>query len=144
MIYEEKPKNFNDSMQVCAVYGWYEDKILLLKRSSDKKIAPGKWSVVAGKVDVNENLQNAALREFYEETNLNLIKDNLEYLKPIYVKWPGFDFVFHLFKYEFDSLPEDIKLNSENQDYKWVDFDSVDDYDLIDDEKDCMNIVFGK
>lgn len=47
------------------------NKVLLCKRNSDSTL-PGQWSCPAGSVEKNEDIINGALREFYEETNLNI------------------------------------------------------------------------
>jgi len=141
MIFLEKPKNFNESVKVCAIYAFYENKLLLLKRSKNKQMQPGKWGVVAGKINPEEEMKNTALREFFEETGINLEIQKLKFIKEVYIKWEGFEFVFNIFKYKFDKLINNIKLNSENEDYKWVDLDSIKEYDLIKDELECLELI---
>lgn len=46
-------------------------KCLLCKRNTNGSL-PGEWSVPAGKIEKGENILNAALREFYEETDIEL------------------------------------------------------------------------
>ena len=46
-------------------------KCLLCKRNTTGSL-PGEWSVPAGKIEKGENVLNAALREFYEETDIEL------------------------------------------------------------------------
>jgi 8-oxo-dGTP diphosphatase len=48
------------------------DKILTLKRASNKKIFPNKWSGFGGKVEPGEDLIESARREFLEETGLTV------------------------------------------------------------------------
>lgn len=48
-----------------------EDEILLCKRSPDKSM-PNVWSIPSGKIESGENPGQAAIREFYEETNIEL------------------------------------------------------------------------
>jgi len=50
------------------------NKILLCKRSPDKSL-PNVWSIPSGKIEENENPGNAAIREYYEETNIKLPKE---------------------------------------------------------------------
>lgn len=51
------------------------DKVLLCKRSPDKNSFPNVWSLPAGKVENGESTKDAAKREFFEETNIDV--DNL-------------------------------------------------------------------
>ncbi len=48
-----------------------EDEILLCKRSPDKSM-PNVWSIPSGKIESGENPGQAAIREFYEVTNIEL------------------------------------------------------------------------
>lgn len=50
---------------------FYEDSILLLRRSLDQKFMPGAWSLPAGKIQPREeSLEHAALRELDEEAGI--------------------------------------------------------------------------
>jgi len=52
-------------------------EVLLQKRSSLKKYAPNKYSVCAGHIDSNEEIEVAALRELFEEVGLKVEKEEL-------------------------------------------------------------------
>lgn len=54
------------------------DKYLVLRRSEQKKYAPGVVHPVGGKVQIGENPFTAALREVYEETGLRVNNIKLE------------------------------------------------------------------
>ena len=45
-------------------------KVLLCKRSYHHKTLKGVWSIPAGSIEVGEKPREAAIREFYEETNI--------------------------------------------------------------------------
>ena len=56
-------------------------RLLIQKRSSNKKDEPNKWDLsAAGHIDINETPEQAAIRELYEETG---IKIEIEELKLI-------------------------------------------------------------
>jgi 8-oxo-dGTP pyrophosphatase MutT (NUDIX family) len=55
------------------------DKCLLCKRNAEGSF-PGMWSLPAGKIEKNENSKDAAVREFKEETNIDLERKNLEFV----------------------------------------------------------------
>jgi ADP-ribose pyrophosphatase YjhB (NUDIX family) len=47
------------------------NRFLICKRN-DVELGQGEWSIPAGKVEDNENLENSAKREFFEETASNI------------------------------------------------------------------------
>lgn len=67
-----------------AVHIWLLDEkgnLLIQQRSSTKDINPGKWTCsCAGHVDPNENSIEAAIRELKEELNIEISKEQLEYI----------------------------------------------------------------
>lgn len=56
----------------------HEDEILFCKRAPEKSLG-GVWSIPSGKIEKGENPGQAAIREFYEETNIEL-NTNLEFV----------------------------------------------------------------
>ena len=46
------------------------NKVLLCKRSAHHKTLKGVWSIPAGSIEEGEKPKEAAIREFYEETNI--------------------------------------------------------------------------
>ena len=119
MIYEEKPEDFSSRFDVVSCFVEHAGEILLLHRQ-DSKPQGNTWGVPAGKVDNGESILETMLRELKEETGLVLAPDKLEYFGNIYVKYPDFDFVYHMFSTSFDARP-DIRINSaEHKAYAWM------------------------
>lgn len=56
----------------------HEDEILFCKRSPDKSLG-GVWSIPSGKIENGENPGQAAIREFHEETDIEL-DTNLQFV----------------------------------------------------------------
>lgn len=56
-----------------------DNKILLCKRNQEGSF-PNMWSIPAGKVEENEETIDGAIREFFEETNLEVSKDSLKFV----------------------------------------------------------------
>ncbi len=54
-----------------------DGKVLLQKRSANKRFSPNKWGLCAGHVEANESLENAALREIKEEVGLDITSKKL-------------------------------------------------------------------
>jgi 8-oxo-dGTP diphosphatase len=61
------------NLVICAnVFVIKGDKVLLLRRSLEKKFLPGYVQPIGGKVELNEDSLTAARRELLEETNLEV------------------------------------------------------------------------
>lgn len=58
---------------VAAVIRDSAGKILLCKRTLDKKVAPGAWHMPGGKVETGETEEQALRRELREELDLELV-----------------------------------------------------------------------
>lgn len=68
-------KKFKKSAGIILRHG---DEILLCKRSPDKSF-PNLWSIPSGHIEDGESPGYAAIREFYEETDIELDK-NIEFV----------------------------------------------------------------
>lgn len=60
----------------------YEDKCLLCKRS-EKYTHPNQWFIPAGQIELGENPRECAIRELYEETNLQFTEEDLHFVGTI-------------------------------------------------------------
>lgn len=144
-IYLEKPENFNPK---CAVVGCcflhYQDKILLLHRQ-DFKPEGNRWGIPGGKLNPNEPLISAIIREVFEETGFRLDEEKIHYIGKLYIKVPNFDFEYHMVRYQEPiKNPGDVKINfKEHKGYTWVTPEDAVRMDLITDEDTCFEIIFG-
>ena len=100
---------------IVCVDGVYikEGKILLLKRAAEP--FKGYWHLVGGQVENNETLKEALIREFNEETNLDIkvggiIDGRIE---------KTFDRTKIIAVFEVTSAKGEIRLNSESEEYGW-------------------------
>ena len=119
MIYTQEPNNFNSKFEVVSCFLEYDKKILLLHRQNHKPQG-GTWGIPAGKINSNEHILDAIIREIKEETGLKLLPTQLSYFKKTYVKLPNLSFIFHIYHYKLDKLPK-ITINSdEHKDLCWT------------------------
>ncbi len=90
----------------------YKNQCLLCKRSQ-KGSLPGIWSVPGGHLEKGEKIEDGAIREFREETGLQII-DNLDYVATLN---GGSRMKFYLFMYD---IPRkiDIDLDSARDGYE--------------------------
>lgn len=139
MLYKEKPENFTPKFEVVSCFVEYNNKILLLLRQ-DHKPEPNTYGVPAGKVDIWETIQEAIQREVWEETGIEL-KD-AKHFEKLYVKYPDFDFTYHIFHQKIDQKPNvTINLN-EHKEYKRIHPKKALELDLIEDEDACIKLFY--
>ncbi|QQG41404.1 MAG: NUDIX hydrolase [Candidatus Woesebacteria bacterium] len=99
-------KTYTDYKTVLSVNAliFSEGKILMLKRADDKKIDPGLYSGIGGKVEPHESFYNAILREIKEETGLTEFKSIKPYsvtqipYPPTDSEWVNVYFIVHITK----------------------------------------------
>jgi len=59
---------------------FYEGKVLVMKRSGNKRLYPGLWECGGGKVRMGETFEDSIIREIGEETNMIVkVKDTEGY-----------------------------------------------------------------
>jgi ADP-ribose pyrophosphatase YjhB (NUDIX family) len=87
-----------------AVLVVHEDKVLLGKRN--KTNAYGKWVIPGGGVDFGESLEQAAIRELKEETNIDIT--NLSFLRFKEIIFPDHD--YHRIVFFYKAKPTSFDL----------------------------------
>ncbi len=97
---------------------------LVVKRRPGCKWGADQYALVGGKQEPNEDKYDAAIREIKEETNLDL--SNIIYL--FSKKEEPFD--VNVF-FAVAKNPDEIELNSEHTDYKWVKASDLTELDLV-------------
>ena len=146
MTTKEKLENFNPSMRVGGIVFRCEDEVLLFKRALHKKFGAGQWALCAGKIEGNEEYIDGVVRECFEETGIMITKDKLEYINTYYHSPEldrNFEMEWKVFQVKVEIKPE-VKLNDEHSEYKWININDVNTYDLIDGENYCLNDYFVK
>jgi predicted aconitase with swiveling domain/8-oxo-dGTP pyrophosphatase MutT (NUDIX family) len=94
-----------------------DGKVLLLQRPAHSKSFPGRKSLVAGKIEMNEVPEEAAPREIFEETQIKVSKPDAS-LPPIYVG-EG-DIVWEVYPFLFKVADPKPALNKENVSFEWI------------------------
>lgn len=111
----------------CVVRG-PNNKILLLKRSPTKKLFPGKWFVVgAYPLNENDDFEKKAHLEMVDETGQDgEIINSGELLK---MEVDGEVIDVHTFLARRQT--EEVLLNDEHTEYKWVDQAAIKNFDCV-------------
>lgn len=93
-----------------------EGKVLILKRSSEKKMHAGLWNLPSGGVKGRESLERAASREVFEETGIKAGKLN----EGLSMEIPTKNIVVQITFFETKVNVSNIRLNDEHSEHKWV------------------------
>jgi 8-oxo-dGTP pyrophosphatase MutT (NUDIX family) len=142
MLYKNIPKKFNPKFEIVSCFCEWRNKILLLQRQ-EYKPQGGTWGVPAGKMDKSDiSIELAMIRELWEETGVQRKEENLKYFDKFYVRYPDFDFVYHIFQTGFTNKPEIIIRKEEHQGFKWVNLDEAKKMNLIGDLDKCIDIFY--
>lgn len=99
-----------------------DGKVLMLKRPDTARSYPGRWSLVAGKIEGEESPKEAAAREIMEETQIKVNEPDSA-TSPVYVRegstiWEVYPFLFNV------KNPNPI-LNKENTGFDWKSLDDI-------------------
>ncbi len=119
-----------------------DGKYLIVKRSADKTAFTGRWYVPGGGLEKEDYIntpkttpdawyfavENSLKREIKEETGLEVGKLNF-LLDCVFIRPDAIPVV--VLSYWGGYKSGDVKLNEENDDYKWVTFEEAKNYDLI-------------
>lgn len=117
-----------------------DGKVLLLHRPGICHSYPGKWSLVAGKVEEGETPEQAAVREIKEETGI-AVSSPAASLPIVYDREGSTIWKVHPMLFVVDSDPV---LNPENDSFKWVEPQAIDDGECVPRTRDVTVKMLGK
>lgn len=106
------------------------NEILILKRSKSTDYMPDKWDIPGGSVEFGEIVEDALIREFVEETKLNVFP-----IKPIHIysnmgQLPHRQTIQIVYLCKFDK--GEVLLNpEEHSEYKWIKYSDLNKYECI-------------
>jgi 8-oxo-dGTP pyrophosphatase MutT (NUDIX family) len=141
MIYKEKPQSFDPKFDVISCFVEYNGEILLLHRQ-DHKPEGNTWGVPAGKVDAGENILEAMTREIQEETGFVLPSQQLSYFGKVFVKYPTYDFVYHIYHTKLEQKQKVVINHAEHKDFKWISPENALNMSLIQDLDACIKLFY--
>ncbi|MDO8482323.1 MAG: NUDIX hydrolase [bacterium] len=142
MIYPTEPKNFKSKFDIVSCFLEHKGKILLLHRL-DHKPQGNTWGVPAGKLDANETLLEAITRELKEETSHSVLeKKSLLYFGKVYVRFPTYDFVYHIFHLPLEQEPEIVIHPEEHKAFEWVSPADALQMNLMPDTGNCIKLFY--
>jgi len=103
-----------------AVFIFKEDKVLLMKRKSSKKIGDDTWSIPGGHLELFESFEKAVKRETLEEVGIKI--KNLKFIDITNDFYPKINkhYVTVFYKAEYLSGNPVVKEPNKCKEVKWV------------------------
>ena len=141
MIYKRKPKKFNPKFEVVSCFCQFEDKFIMLHRQ-DHKDRGNLWGVPAGKIDPGETIEQAIQRELVEETGISQKITNLNHFVKVYVRYPDYDFIYHIFSTQLDRK-FDVQIDlKEHKGFIWTTPAKALEMNLVPDQDLCIKLFY--
>jgi len=105
-----------------------QGEVLFLKRAG-ADYGGGGWCLPGGKVEYGETMEEAVLKEVWEETHLRCMR--LEFLFP-QDSLPPEPGAMHCINFYFEcQVSGEPKLNSESDDWAWIGISELDGYEIV-------------
>jgi 8-oxo-dGTP diphosphatase len=102
-------------------------KFLLMKRAESKEMMPGRWEFPGGGIDEGETPEEAALREFEEETGL---KEEISFSGESAVIDTKHGRI-RIFPFLVETTAEEIVLSREHTEYRWIKKEDLEDFETV-------------
>jgi len=109
------------------------DKLLILKRSDKVKSMKGLWAGISGIIEKNEKPLKRAKIEIFEEVGITEEKITLvKAAEKMRVSSPQYEnHEWEIFPFLFETTNPIIKLNWENSEFKWINTEELENYELV-------------
>lgn len=102
-----------------------DNKVLIQKRSIQKKLYPNVWAMTGGSVILGENAKDAIVREAKEELNIEIDANKLILITKI--KLPSYSLFIEAYIIKQDYDIDKMKLQEEEvSDVKWATIEEID------------------
>lgn len=137
-VYDTFPEGFCAQVEVSAIYVVIENHVLFLQRGKCR-VENGKWGVPAGKLEKNESPLDAAIRELFEETGIEVDRAALINLGTLYMRKPDLDYAYHSFELKLNQFPL-VVLSDEHHAHRWVGKNEVEHLELMDGAKEAFEL----
>lgn len=118
LVHEKSPDEFEPVLVVCGVLVESHGKVLLLKRHPQKSHGLH-WNLPAGKLENAETPLQAARRELFEESGIDVNEKEIWPVGTLYFTPQERHFVFHLFYCPIATKPQLILSESEAVEGRW-------------------------
>lgn len=134
-----KYTNYKTILSVNALI-WCNEKVLLMKRSKNKKVDPGVYSGIGGKVEPHESFYDALLREIEEETGISEFESIRPYsvtqhpYPPTDSEWVNLYFIVN--------IKDQVRIKpTEDGTFHWFDPAKISGIPMVTDLKEYIKIM---
>jgi 8-oxo-dGTP diphosphatase len=114
-------------ISIYAILRNEKGEFLLLRRSENSHSNPGKWDLPGGKLGHREPLEEAAVREVWEETGISIIPGDIAG----YVTFELPEKKVIAIVYDGGYVIADVKLSYEHMEYAWISLDTILEMDTL-------------
>ncbi|MDY9928028.1 NUDIX hydrolase [Methanosarcina sp.] len=114
-------------ISVYAILRNEKGEFLLLRRSENSRTNPGKWDLPGGKVNPEESLKEAVIREVWEETGISIVPG--EIAGEVNFELPEKKVIAVVFNGGY--VIADIKLSYEHMEYAWFSLEHILKMDML-------------
>lgn len=132
MLFETPPPDFDPAFEAVSCLLREGDAFLFLHRAPEV-LHPGTWGCPTGKVEPGEDRVDAVRREVREETGIALPREAFAFRETLAVRYPDFDFIYHLFAVRLTERPKIILNRREHINYAWLTLEKARFYHLLPD-----------
>ena len=115
-------------------------KILISKRSMNKKYFPGLWEVIGGNLEFGEDFEDCVIREVQEEINCRI--QNLEHLhsRAMYLN----NLMYITVAYYGELADEPDFNEGEISEIKWIGREELENFEFCPGDVDLLKLGFEK
>jgi len=100
------------------------------------------WGVPAGKRKDGETLEGALRREVEEETGYTIQPSEREYFRGVYIRYPTYDFLYHMYRASLKKRPQIVINPNEHKSFRWVSPREALKENLIQDLDVCIKLFY--
>ncbi|MGI5826319.1 MAG: NUDIX hydrolase [Patescibacteria group bacterium] len=141
MIFKDLPSDFKGRVEVVSCFCECQGKILLLHRQNHKQYG-NTWGPPAGKINAGETALEAIVRELGEESSLVVDAGQFKYFGKYYLRYPEYDFTFHIFHLPLSEFLE-VRINSgEHKSFNWFSPQEALNLPLIRDQDELIKMFY--
>ncbi len=118
-----------------------DNKVVLIKRKNTGYM-DGMYGFLAGHVEAHESLKQAVIREAYEEGNITVSEEDLEFVCGIR---NGENNNYINFYFKAENFKGELKINEEDkcEEIIWKDINDIPENTIVNDKKSITNMLNG-